>query len=257
MTELARLSTTDVTDESPLVALVPTGSTEQHGPALPLGTDTIVATHFAARAATRPEAVVTPPVPIGVSPHHRHFDGSLWVGEETFKRYVEELVRSLASHGITRVVLVNGHGGNVSALDRVGRRLRADRVAFAPTWNWWEAVDEELEAAFDVPGGHACHGETSMLMAIDEGLVDRDRLDAAAEGAPPGWGCEVHGADIGFDTVDFTPTGAVGDPTAADPAIGATLHAAAMEELEAFVDWLAARSDEALFEHARGLHPSE
>lgn len=257
VTELATLSTTDVADDPPAVAVVPTGSTEQHGPALPLGTDTIVATHFADVAAERDGVIRTPPVPVGVSPHHRHFDGSLWVGEETFKTYVEEIVRSLASHGIERIVLVNGHGGNVGALSRVGRRLRADAVAYAPTWNWWEAVDEQLDATFDEPGGHAGHGETSMLLAIDESLVESDRLDAAGEGAPPGWGKRVHGADVGFDTLDFTPTGAVGDPTAADAEIGESLRSDAADALRSLVDWLIELSDEELYEHARPLHPSE
>lgn len=257
MTELATLSTTDVEAAAPTVALVPTGSTEQHGPALPLGTDTIVADHFASAGAEAPDVIRTPPIPVGVSPHHRHFDGSLWVGEETFKRYVEETVRSLASHGIRRVVLVNGHGGNVNALARVGRRLRADETAYAVTWNWWEAVGDQLEEAFDEPGGHAGHGETSMLLAIDESLVDASRLAAAGEGAPPGWGKHVHGADVGFDTVDFTPTGAVGDPTAADAEVGESLRSAAADELRALIEHLVDIDDDALFEHARPLHPSE
>lgn len=257
MTELARLSTTDAAAESADIAVVPTGSTEQHGPALPLGTDTIVATHFATVAAEAEGVVQTPPVAVGVSPHHRHFEGSLWVGEETFKRYVEEVVRSLASHGIRRVVLVNGHGGNVNALSRVGRRLRADEVAYAVTWNWWEAVDEQLEEAFDEPGGHAGHGETSMLLAIDPSLVDTDRLEAAGAGAPPGWGKRVHGADVGFDTVDFTPTGAVGDPTAADAGIGERLRDDAAQELRSLIGWLGERPAEELFDHASGLHPGE
>lgn len=255
MTELMHVPTTDVGDAA--VAIVPTGSTEQHGPALPLGTDTIIASHFADAGAALDGVVRTPPIAVGVSPHHRHFDGSLWVGEETFKRYVEEVVRSLASHGIERVVLVNGHGGNVNALSRVSRRLRSDEVAYAIPWNWWEAVEDQWDEAFDEPGGHAGHGETSMLLAIDETLVHEDRLAEAGEGAPPGWGKTHHGAQVGIDTIDFTPTGAVGDPTAASREIGESLRADAEAELRELITWLLDHPTTALYDHARPLHPSE
>lgn len=257
MDEIATSTTTEVAAASPQVGIIPTGSTEQHGPALPLGTDTIVATHFADEGATREGVVRTPPVAVGVSPHHRQFDGSLWVGEETFKRYVEEMARSLASHGITRIIFTNGHGGNKPALSRVARRLRADGVAYAVSWSWWESVAEQWEAAFDEPGGHACQGETSMLLAIDEALVREDRLAAAADGAPPGWGRQVHGGDIGLDTIDFTPTGAVGDPTAASIDIGRSMREAAVDELHSLIDWILERDDDELLGHPRPLHPSE
>ena len=257
MDELARQTTTDVADADLSVAVVPTGSTEQHGPALPLGTDTYAATHFATVAAERDDTVRTPAIPVGVSPHHRHFDGTLWVGEETFRRYVEEVVRSFAADGIRRVVIVNGHGGNTNALERVARRVRADGVAAVVPWSWGAAIEDELADAFEDPGGHACHGETSLLWAIDEAHVRPDRLEAAAAGAPPGWGHTVHGGTLGLDTIDFTPTGAVGDPTAASVAVGEELLAAAEAELRACVDRLADAPLEDLVADAHPLHPGE
>lgn len=257
MSELSRLTTTDFDAIDARVAVVPTGSTEQHGPALPLGTDAIIASDLAGAVADRPEVVLGPIIPIGVSPHHRHFGGTLWVTESTFRRYVEEVTRSLASHGIGRVILVNGHGGNVAALTRLGQRLRAEELAFAVTWNWWGAVNDQLEELFETPGGHACHGETSMLYAVDAETVRDDRLADAEAGAPPGCGCRIHGAEIGFDTIDFTPTGAVGRPTAGSPEAGERLHAACLAELNALVDWLVDRPSDVLFELARPLHPDE
>lgn len=257
MDALMDRSTTDVAASDATVGLLPTGSTEQHGPALPLGTDTIVASDLAGAGGEHPAATVLPAIPVGVSAHHRHFDGSLWVGEETFKAYVEETVRGLASHGIRRVVLVNGHGGNVGALRRVGRRLRADEVAYAVTWNWWEAIDEFLDATFEAPGGHAGHAETSLVQAIEPDLVDTDRLAQAGEGVPPGWGKRVHGADVGLDTVDFTDTGAVGNPTAASPEIGAEMHQRAVDELVGLIEWLDDMDAVAMFDRARDLHPGE
>ncbi|MFP4590244.1 MAG: creatininase family protein [Halobacteriales archaeon] len=245
MASLEQLSTVDVPEDA--VAIVPTGSTEQHGPALPLGTDTAIASALAAAAAERREVVVTPAVPVGVSVHHRHFEGTLWVAESTFRDYVGDVLRSLASHGLDRAVIVNGHGGNVSALGAVARELKGERTAFAAVWNWWEAIEEAIEAHFDDLGGHACHVETSLMLAVDEARVRRSRLEAAEAGAPPGWGHRVHGADVGHDTIDFTPTGAVGRPTAGNRDDGEALFAAATDELVAFVDWLADRPAAELF----------
>lgn len=253
MVHLADRTTVDVPAAD--VALVPTGSTEQHGPALPLGTDTTIATALAEAAHERRDVVVTPAVPVGVSAHHRHFEGTLWVADATFERYVGELLRGLAGHGFERVVLVNGHGGNVPALKRVGQRLRADAVAYPVVWNWWEATADLVERHFDADGGHAGHVETSVMLAVAEALVHPDRLEAAEEGVPPGWGRTVHGGDVGFDTVDFTPTGAVGRPTDADAEVGEAIVDAATAELVALVDWLEGRPRSALFEHARPLFP--
>lgn len=254
---LATLTTTEADEATVDIALVPTGSTEQHGPALPLGTDTITATHFATVGAQEPRVIRTPSIPVGVSAHHRHFAGTLWVGEETFVQYVDEVVRSLASHGINRIIFVNGHGGNVNALSRVGQRLRGEETAYAITWNWWEAVADQLRETFETDGGHAGHGETSMLLAIDEEYVDRDRLDTAEDGAPDGWGKRRHGANLGLDTIDFTPTGAVGEPTAASTEIGESLKLAAEDELSALISWLGDSRLDELFDDTKPVHPDQ
>lgn len=227
------------------VALLPVGSTEQHGPALPLGTDFMVAEAFA-ETLVDDDVVVLPTLPVGVSEHHRQFDGTLWVRPETFESYVTETVESLASHGLRKVVFVNGHGGNVDALARAGRRLRSSETAFAPTWNWWESVPEVSDDLFESDGGHAGPAETSLLLELAETLVRRDALDAAGEGVPESWGESVHGASIGFDTIDFTPTGAVGDPTEGSKEAGERLFEAAREELHALVDWLVDQPFESL-----------
>ena len=257
MTDLLELTTTDTANLPDKLALIPTGSTEQHGPALPLGTDTIVARSLAESVGEHPSVVVAPTIPIGVSPHHRHFSGTLWVSDSTFRRYVEEVARSLASHGLNRMIFVNGHGGNVGALQRVGQRLRGEGVAYAVCWNWWVATDELLDALFDTEGGHAGHGETSMMYAVDHAQVRDERLEEAEDGIPPGWGKQIHGAEVGFDTIDFTPTGAVGKPTEATEAAGEQIRAEAVTELEALVDWMLSRSEDDLFEHARPLHKDD
>ena len=243
MTLLSEQPTTAAADvfDSAEVAVLPTGSTEQHGPALPLGMDHMAAQAFARSAADREDTVVLPTIPVGVSVHHRQFDGTLYVSEDTFEAYVEETIASLAEHGLRKVVIVNGHGGNTGALRRAARTLRDDRTAFAPPWNWWDAVADLSESLFDEAGGHADAMESSVLWHVRADLVRCDELQAAEGGASDAWGEVVHGAALGFDTIDFSESGAVGKPTQADPEKGAKLFEAGSEELHSLIDWLANR----------------
>jgi len=227
------------------VAILPTGSTEQHGPHLPLGMD-FMAAEAMARSLERDDAVVLPTVPVGVSEHHRQFHGTLWVRPETFEWFVEETLSSVASHGVRRAVVVNGHGGNSGALQRAARSLRRDEVAFAAPWNWWESVDALADDLFEEGGGHADAVETSLMSHLAGDLVREDALADAAAGANDSWGEQVHGAEVGFDTVDFSDSGAVGDPTQGSAAAGEELFEAASSELDALVDWLVERPFEDL-----------
>ncbi|MFD3377437.1 MULTISPECIES: mycofactocin biosynthesis peptidyl-dipeptidase MftE [unclassified Streptomyces] len=155
------------------LVLVPVGSTEQHGPHLPLDTDTVVACSVARRVADalppgpygRP--LVAPPLTYGASGEHADFPGTMSIGHEALRAVVVELARSL-SLWAGRVVFVNGHGGNTAALDTALGLLRA----------------EDHDAAWtgcEVPGGdaHAGRTETSVLLHLDPGRV---RLDAAVAG---------------------------------------------------------------------------
>jgi len=227
------------------VALFPVGSTEQHGPALPLGTDHLVAEALA-RSLDRDDVVVLPTLPVGVSEHHRQFDGTLHVDPTTFEWFVGETVESLAAHGVRKAVAVNGHGGNSDALRRAARDLRGGETAYVAPWNWWESVEAELEELFEEAGGHADAAETSVVMHLREELVRADALAEAEERGAERWGQSVHGATLGFDTADFSDSGTVGRPTQGSPEAGAELFDAASEHLDALVDWLAERAFEAL-----------
>lgn len=221
------------------VAILPTGSIEQHGPALPLGTDMLAAEVFA-RAVDGPETLVLPTVPVGVSVHHRQFHGTLHVDEYTFETYIYEVLTSLAEHEVRKVVLVNGHGGNTDALTRAARRFRDAGQGFAAPWNWWRNLEEQIEAVFGTGLGHADEVETSLMLHLTD-LVRTDRLAEAESGAADSWGRSVHGASIGFDTADFSDSGSVGHPTEGTAEFGAELLDEATADLEALTDWLAER----------------
>ena len=249
---LAESTWTDVRDADVDVAVVPVGSTEQHGPHAPLGTDTLNAVAVADAAASeygsrprsgvangvpRGEVVVTPPVPIGVAEEHRAFDGTLWVSPDTFRAYVRETAASLTAHGIDRVVFANGHGGNVEALAEVARRFSRDpeHDGYAVAFTWFESVGEHASEM-----GHAGPLETALLRATNGDLVHEDRIEEASEGAADRWGRWVSGVNLAHDSAEFTDNGVVGDPSDGSAELGAELleHAsdALAELLRAVVD---------------------
>lgn len=219
------------------VALLPTGSIEQHGPALPLGTDMLAAESIA-RSVDDAETLVLPTVPVGVSVHHRQFDGTLYVEADQFETYVGQTLASLAEHGVRKAVVVNGHGGNTDALTRAARNLRDSGIGFAAPWNWWSNLEDQIREAYGTDLGHADEVETSVMLHLTD-LVLEDRLEDAEAGAADSWGKSVHGAEVGFDTADFSESGAVGHPTDGTAEMGAKLVDAATDDLAALVDWLA------------------
>ena len=231
-----------LSDES--VALVPLGSTEQHGPHLPLATDHLIAEALASAAAEETGAVRTPTISVGVSPHHRQFPGTMWVDPPEFRDYVESFTRNLAYHGIDRVVFVNAHGGNVQHLREVGRRLHEDETAYAIEWMWDESIPELVDDLFERNGPHAGPKETAMITHIAPELVDTDRLeDARDDGLVDldGSDAVVHGARTYYDAVDNSANGAFGDPTDVTPEKADRLFEAASDQLVRLVEWLDAR----------------
>ena len=194
------------------VVLVPVGSTEQHGPHLPLETDTLIATAVARELAERLDGYVAPAVSIGASGEHQGFPGVLSIGTDALRLVLVELGRSL-SLWAGRVVLVNGHGGNVEAVTRAVHQLLAEGhdVAWVP-----------CAAAGDA---HAGHTETSLLLHLAPWLVRPHRAEAGstrpiAELLPE---LKAHGVRT------VSPNGVLGDPTGATAAEGADLFEQMLE----------------------------
>ena len=247
---LSEVTWTDVRDADVDVAFLPVGSTEQHGPHAPLGTDTLNAVAVAEAAADayeessggpgadRGEVAVAPPVPVGVAEEHRAFDGTMWVSPETFRAYVRESAESLVSHGIDRVVFVNGHGGNVEALAEVARRLSRDpdHDGYGVAFTWFEAVGDH---ASDM--GHAGPLETALLRATNPDLVREERVEEASAGAADRWGEWVSGVNLAHDSDEFTDNGVVGDPREGDAERGAVLLDRASAALAALAEAVADR----------------
>jgi creatinine amidohydrolase len=168
--------------------VIPVGATEQHGPHLPVGVDAVVAAHIAteaaARAATREHSILVAPVlSYGSSHHHLPLAGTLSLSSDTMRRVVYDLLSSAARTGMTKLVVLNGHGGNQDLIGQAARdvALEFDVIAAAASY-WTIAADRLQRLAADrgispVPG-HAGAFETSLMLAL--GLVDR-----VPEAAPP------------------------------------------------------------------------
>ncbi len=237
---LSEVSWTDADAAGTDLAVLPVGSTEQHGPHAPLGTDALAAEAVARRGADRydGEVVVAPAVPVGVAEEHRHFAGTLWVSEDTFRAYVRETAASLAGHGWDRIVVVNGHGGNVAPLREACARLTRDGTGYAVPFTWFDAVDMEGVPALDdgVGMGHGGPLETSLVWSLDPELVDTDRFAAAAADGADGWGEWQSGANLAYDSAEFTDSGAVGDPGEGSEEAGEQLLAAAGAALSDLLD---------------------
>ncbi|MCJ7804583.1 creatininase family protein, partial [Patescibacteria group bacterium] len=105
-------------------AIIPVGSTEQHGPHLPLGTDFLIAEHLARKVAEKVDVVVTPTVPVGFAQYHTSFDGTLYVEPEVLASYYKGITDSLELYGVTHFLFINGHGGNMEMLRSACRHLR-------------------------------------------------------------------------------------------------------------------------------------
>lgn len=214
------------------LAVVPVGSTEQHGPHAVLGTDCFTAKAVAEKAVERLDrpCILGPTIPVGVAREHRQFPGTLWVTEDTFRAYVRETCESLASHGWDRIVLVNGHGGNVSALRELCGSFTRDQVGYAVPFTWFDAIDP-AEMGLDIEMGHGGPFETSLVQHLDESNVRADQFDAAAADGTDRWGEWQSGVNLAYDSAEFTENGVVGDPRDGSEAIGEKLLDAAAEEL--------------------------
>jgi creatinine amidohydrolase len=168
------------------IIIVPVGATEQHGPHLPVMVDHRLVTEAAMRGVAKlrargHKALVTPTVWTGFSEHHMELGGTITIDFATFHALLRGIVRSLVRGGFRRICLLNGHGGNIAPLAVVVSELTVELQIPLVTFSYYlvtpaatSAILEQQESVL-----HACEAETSMMMATEPALIDRDRLDEA------------------------------------------------------------------------------
>lgn len=213
--------------------LWPLGALEQHGPHLPLGTDTL----FAERVAAAVLARLDPQLPIGSLPaqslgfsaEHRGFAGTVSLPAPLLLSLVTQVGSELAAAGFRRLVLFNGHGGQIGALDAAARELRTacPELAVLPCFLWRgpEGIGPLIPEPERSRGLHAGLAETSLMLHLEPSLVGpippADGLAAAAT-APTGWSLEGE-APCTWLSREISGSGVVGDPTGASAALGKEL----------------------------------
>ena len=208
------------------IVLLPVASTEQHGPHLATGVDDYLCSEACRRAAAliakeRP-VVVAPTVWCGLAEHHIAFGGTFTLTLQTYYALLRDLCQSILRAGFRHILIVNGHGGNVTALNAFTTELTRELGAPIATTTYVMTGVEGTKAILEDQDGimHACEGETSMMMALKPDLVDRSRLE------------EAHGPNLGVGAAlsrpihawksfkDLTPSGVVGDARRATPQKG-------------------------------------
>ncbi len=204
---LADATWPDVDAADRRLLLLPLGSTEQHGPHLPLGTDTLVPARLAARVhELLPDVGLAPALPYGASGEHAHFPGTLSIGTEALFTVLVEFTRHAAGDW-RHVLVVNGHGGNAQALRRAVELMRYEKRSL-----------HVFHAASGGPRAdpHAGYRETSLLLHLCPELVHAER--AAPGATEPLAELLPRMATGGVRAV--SPNGVLGDPTGADAAEG-------------------------------------
>ena len=167
------------------VVLLPVASTEQHGPHLPTGVDDFLCSAVCRRTATLlahdTPVVVAPTVWCGLADHHVAFGGTFTLSLATYHALLRDLCRSILAAGFRRIVIVNGHGGNISGLAALSVELTRELDAPIATTTYFTEALAEMRAILEDQDGvmHACEGETSMMLALTPELVDRARLPEA------------------------------------------------------------------------------
>ena len=160
------------------VALLPVGAIEQHGPHLPLDTDAFDAEYLARRVAkscTNPKPILLPLIPYGVSYHHEDFKGTISITNETLARLTYEVGMSAARNGITKLIIINGHGGNAATLHFAAQMINRDAHVFTCV-DSGETSDTDIEAMVDTPNDvHAGEIETSTSLAVRPALVQFEK----------------------------------------------------------------------------------
>jgi creatinine amidohydrolase len=207
------------------LAVLPVGATEQHGPHLPVGTDSFTVEYLArtasAEAARAIPVVVAPTLQFGSSHHHIPFGGTMSLSTETYYRVIFELTESLILGGFKRLFILNGHGGNNELIQLAARDLALKhpvQVAAAAYWTiaWDDLVKEKAHEHGLLPG-HAGVFETSQIMALRPDLVrePRPHRDVAEGSNPRGffepYRVETHGAWRAINGYSDSPDRADGE----------------------------------------------
>ncbi len=206
------------------------GSTEQHGRHLTFASDVWQPWEIACRLSDRTGVLLAPPLNYGMSLHHLGFPGSLSLRPHTLSSVIIDLLESAYEHGFRRILILNGHGGNIAAiLTALAEALNELHGLQVRLENWWQLPEVRaiLDEAFPgKPGGHSDAGETSTVMAIRPDVVRLERAEYSPDAPDPGFLTRQVFSE-------HFPHGVIGaDPRQASAEVGERALAAAVQAYE-------------------------
>jgi creatinine amidohydrolase len=225
------------------VAVLPLGATEPHNLHLPYGTDTYQVEAVGRLASEKAhdrgaKVALLPAIPYGTETNQMRFPMAMNLDPSTLARVIADLVDSLATHGVMKCVLLNGHGGN--DLKWVLRELHLKTPVRLFVCHWWKLASDQYREIFDDPGDHAGELETSMMLAhrpdlVAEGTADAGSMAASRfEAVNRGW------VEITRPWHLLTTNSGAGDPGPSTPEKGKALTEVVVDRLAAFLVELAA-----------------
>jgi len=241
-TELNRLTWPEVNDaiEMQKVVILPTGSTEQHGPHLPLDTDLFLAESVCRELArSAPEKVlILPAIPYGLNLHHIDFPGTIHVAHEHFINFCVDVTKSVAYHGFKRIAIVNGHGSNMPMVDLIARRTVLETPSLCCAYGYYNMGKNETHEILESGVyAHADEWETSLYLhfakervQMDKAVRDTDRVGKTMSSDSM--------SQVRFNDIwgRWTKTGVHGDPTKATPEKGKKIFEIVMKHMLAWLD---------------------
>lgn len=235
------------------VAVLPIGATEAHNRHLPEGMDWLHTTSVARQACQRawekcPRVILLPGIPYGVDCNLMEFPLTMHVSQTTLDAMVTDIIVSLHRHGIKKVVLINGHGGN----DFVPliRKIQSDMDSFVFLCDWWKVGHDRYNEIFEKPDDHAGEMETSVAMSLFPKLV---KLENAGDGKVEPFRFEALRSGWVRTSRDFAKINdhcAVGDPSKASPDKGKQYLELVVDRISDFLVELAESPTDENFPHA-------
>ena len=236
-------------DRDRTVAILPTAAVEQHGPHLPLDTDSFLCTRVVEAAAAHAQAggpvLVAPTQAYGSSAHHMGFAGTMTLSAATFLACLRELCGSLVDHGFRRLLVVNGHGGNSALAREAVHQQAVDARVVAAAVDYWALARETVADVRESPPGgmaHACEFETSLMLylrpeSVRNELIRREIPEPrfASERLDLLWPGPVA---TGWRTHDLSSSGVLGAPDLATQEKGKRLFEACVEALSRLIEEL-------------------
>lgn len=167
--------------------IIPVGTIEAHGVS-PLGTDNLIPMEIARRLAGDLKAVIAPAVNYGITSSLLAYPGSVTIGSETFQQYMTDLFISVSDCKFEKIVVINGHGGQIQELAKAAKRAWMTTKTKITVVEWWMCCDDLVEGIYGRPGGHAGTDENAAVQAFRPDLIKPDMYsDDMVYRMPPGF----------------------------------------------------------------------